>query len=148
MPLTNCTTEPGAKSLTLDVPNEFEALERARLAMRDFVAPLQLPPRVVYRLELVLEEALMNRLRHAFPDGRRASTEVTLRVLPEGLLLRFEDDGIPFDPLQAAAPRVASSIEQATVGGLGLPLTRKAASACYYERLNGRNRFTVRLALA
>ncbi|MGZ8982292.1 MAG: ATP-binding protein, partial [Burkholderiaceae bacterium] len=67
--MSNCTTEPGAKSLTLDVPNEFEALERTRLAIRDFVAPLQLPPRVVYRLELVLEEALMNRLLHAFPDG-------------------------------------------------------------------------------
>lgn len=148
MPLSNCTTEPGAGSLTLIVPNEFEALERTRLEMRDFVAPLRLPARVIYRLELVLEEALMNRLRYAFPDGRRASTEVTLRVLPEDLLLRFEDDGIPFDPLQAAAPRTASSIEDATVGGLGLPLTRKAASACSYERLDGRNRFTVRLARA
>jgi serine/threonine-protein kinase RsbW len=148
MPLSNCTDEPGARSLTLIVPNEFEALERTRLEMRDFIAPLGLPARLVYRLELVLEEALMNRLRHAFPDGRRASTEVTLRVLPEDLLLRLEDDGIPFDPLQAAAPRAASSIEDATVGGLGLPLTRKAASACCYERLNGRNRVTIRLSRA
>jgi serine/threonine-protein kinase RsbW len=146
--LRNCATDLAAKSLSLAVPNELEALEPARLAMLEFIAPLGLSARVVYRLELVLEETLMNRLRYAFPDGRKASTQVTLCVVPEALLLRFEDDGVRFDPLQLPPPPRASSIDDAQVGGLGLPLTRKAASACYFEHVDGRNRFTVRLARA
>ena len=62
------------------------------------------------------------------------------------LVLCFEDDGVPFDPLQAAPPAPPASTADVPPGGFGLMLTRKAASACHYERIGERNRFTVRLA--
>ena len=69
-------------------------------------------------------------------------------VHADAVELRFEDDGIAFNPLLAADPVVPSSLVAAVPGGFGLMLTRKAASQCSYERLQGRNVFTVRLARA
>jgi serine/threonine-protein kinase RsbW len=131
--------------LRLRLRNESSAPETARQALQ---APLQeqgISPRALYRLELVLEESLMNRLWHAFPEGGEHEIVLTLGLLPDVLVLRIEDDGIAFDPLQAPPPRPYTTLDEAQPGGLGLLLTRKAARHCHYERSGGRNRFTVHI---
>jgi serine/threonine-protein kinase RsbW len=139
--------EASAAALRLAVPAERAAIEATRQRVLAFVDGLGLSARTVFRLELVLEEMLMNRLLHAFPgDGRRHETQLTLAIEPGALALCFEDDGLPFDPLQAPPRAPPASLAEAVPGGLGLLLTRKAASDCAYERVGGRNRFTVRLA--
>jgi len=135
-----------APLLRLAVPNELAAVESTRLQVHDAIAGLGLSARLIYRLELVLEETLMNRLWHAFPDGGRHSTDLSLHLVPEALVLCFDDDGIAFDPLQAPPTASPRTLSEAAPGGLGLMLTRKAASTCTYERVAGRNRFTVHLA--
>ncbi len=135
-------------SLALSLSNDKAALEPARLAVLDFVAGHGLSARAVYRLELVLEETLMNLISHAFPAGGEHAIELTLRLEPEVLTLRFEDDGVAFDPLQAPPPARPRSLSEAQPGGLGLMLTRKTASGCRYERVDGRNRLTLELARA
>ena len=134
------------QELRLAVPNELAAIEATRLRVHAFLGEHTLPARWVQRLELVLEEMLMNRLMHAHPEGGRHSTELSVRWAADALVLCFEDDGLPFNPL-AAEPRVPpTSLQDATPGGYGLMLIRKAASACSYERIDGRNRCTVQLA--
>ncbi|MBC7940769.1 MAG: ATP-binding protein [Chitinophagaceae bacterium] len=131
------------------MPNELGAFEDTRSRVLAFVAGHRLSPRVLYHLELVLEETLMNRLMHAFPQGSR-STDLSVQVspadAPSDIVLCFEDDGVPFDPRQAPEPTWPISIESATPGGLGLHLTRKVASSSDYARVDGRNRYTVRVA--
>jgi serine/threonine-protein kinase RsbW len=144
--LQSSAAEGSAPWRRLQVPNDMAALEPARQAALDFVAGQGLSDRLVFQLELVLEEALMNRLWHAFPDGGRHVTEVILQLLPDALVLQFEDDGVPFDPLQVAEPAPATSLAHARPGGLGLMLTRKAARTLHYERVDGHNRLTVQLA--
>jgi anti-sigma regulatory factor (Ser/Thr protein kinase) len=142
------TDTPAGPTLRLQVANEVAALEPVRLAVLDFIAGQGLGERLVYQLELVLEEVLMNRVLHAFPDGGRHLTELTLQLQPDALVLAFEDDGIPFDPLDRPPPAAPASVLAAEPGGRGLMLIRKAASACRYERVGQRNRFTVYLARA
>jgi len=154
MPSTPCPPEAGAASaLRLAVPNAPAAVEAARLAVHAHLAQLgeqALPPALIYRLELILEETLMNRLWHAWPDGGTHHTELTLALCADALWLRFEDDGLAFDPLQAAPHLPAASLAEAQPGGLGLLLTRKAATSCCYERVGiepgGINRLTLTLA--
>lgn len=140
--------DPGATGdtppLRLALRNEPAAPEAARQALLAHLAGHTVSPRALYRLELVLEEAMMNRLWHAFPDGGEHEIGVTLALQPDALVLTIDDDGIAFDPLQAAPPPpTPTSVAEAQVGGLGLLLTRKAARECRYERRDGRNRFTV-----
>lgn len=136
------------RTLRLQVPGERAALERTRLQVLAFLAEEGLPAAAIYRLELVLEEVLMNRLWHADAGRAGGHTDLTLQTGPGQLLLRFEDDGPAFDPTQVARPTLPTSIDDASPGGLGLLLTRRAVSAWRYERTGGRNCFTLQLARA
>ena len=139
-------TDLSLRTLRLQVPGEPAALESTRLQVLAFLADEGLSARAIYRLELVLEEVLMNRLWHAGAAQAGGYTDLTLHTGPGDLLLRFEDTGPAFDPTLVAQPRLPTSIDDATPGGLGLLLTRKAVSAWSYERANGRNCFTLQLA--
>lgn len=58
----------------------------------------------------------------------------------------FEDDGIPYNPLEQSDPDVTLSLEERSVGGLGIYLLRKTADEVAYEYVRGKNRLkTVKL---
>lgn len=141
-------TERPLRTLRLQVPRERAALDQTRLQVLSFLADECLPAGAIFRLELVLEEVLMNRLWHAGAGQSDSHTDLMVQTGPGQLLLRFEDDGPAFDPTQAPRPTLPRSIDEATPGGLGLMLTRKAVSAWNYERAGARNRFTLQLARA
>lgn len=105
--------------------------------------------RARYWVELVFEEVVTNIVRHGYADRRPHEIGVTLRCAAGSVVLQIEDDGRPFDPLQRPEPTRPASIEDATPGGLGIPLVRKAATAIQYERTpDGKNRLTVTLPAA
>ena len=143
----------GAASLRLRLADDTAALEPARLAVLEFLAPFALGPRAVYAVELVLEEVLSNEIKYAFAASADNSTraergiELTVRVEPGAVVLHFEDGGVAFDPLQAQVPVPPTSLADAPVGGLGLVLVRKFAQSAAYERREGRNCLTIGVAL-
>lgn len=131
--------------LRLALEPRREALEPARLAVLEHLAPADPSPALVYRLELVLEEVLMNIVWHAGPV-QAIALEVEARAAE--VVLSFEDDGAPFDPTHAVPPAQPHDLAEAVPGGLGLVLLRKFASSLAYERAGRRNRLTVTLARA
>jgi anti-sigma regulatory factor (Ser/Thr protein kinase) len=136
------------ETLRLKLASRFDALEAARLGVLRFLAPHHPSPRALYAVELVLEEALTNTIKYAFPDGANHEIDLTVGIEADGIVLRFEDDGVAFDPLQAPPPRVPSTIEEAVPGGLGIALLRRHCSAADYRRLGDRNVLTVRVSSA
>ena len=134
--------------LRLTLPNRAEALETARGGLLEFLAGHSRSARAVYRLELVLEETLMNLLWHAYPQGGEHQIAFTALVRDASVVLTFCDDGLPFDPLHQPVAERPTSLETAVPGGLGLILTRKAVSAASYRREEGRNWLTLEVALA
>lgn len=132
--------------LRLCVPNVLESVETVRQAVRSYLEGAAISTRAMFRLELVLEESLMNRVWHAFPQGGRHDIQLQLSLQPDTLALCVEDEGIAFDPMQAPPHQNAATLAEAEPGGLGLLLTRQAALSCAYERRDGRNRFTAILA--
>lgn len=126
--------------------NRIEELEPARQAMLAHLAPALLSPQVLFKLELVLEETFMNLIWHAFKDGAAHSIAFTVQLLANEVALVFEDDGIAFDPTQAAEPQRPVSLLDAPTGGRGLALVRRATTSVTYSRLEDRN--CLRLAVA
>lgn len=133
----------GREPLRLKLPCRLDAPEAARLAVLRFLAADPPGPRALYAVELVLEEALTNIVKYAFPDGDPHEIDLTVAVEADGIVLRFEDDGVAFDPLQAPQPKVPASIDEAVPGGLGIALLRRHCSSASYRRLDGRNVLTV-----
>jgi serine phosphatase RsbU (regulator of sigma subunit)/anti-sigma regulatory factor (Ser/Thr protein kinase) len=72
-------------------------------------------------IQLAVEEAVVNIVRHAYPRG---PGEVELRWLkgvdPARVTIEIEDSGVPFDLRSAPAPNLQAGLEEREVGGLGV----------------------------
>lgn len=60
------------------------------------------------------------------------------------VILYFEDDGIPYDPLRKQDPDVEELLENRKTGGLGIYLVKKRMDKMEYEYTEGRNRLTLK----
>jgi len=132
--------------LRLALQCEPAEIERARLALLNFLAPAQLPDRTIYRVELVAEEILSNIIGYAFTGPPPATIALSAAVLARDVVLTFEDNGRPFDPVAAPEPTRAEA-HASKVGGWGISLVRRFADRMYYERRDGRNLLEIRIAL-
>lgn len=126
--------------------NRVGALEGLGPRIATFLDDIGASARERYAVELVLEEAFMNIVRHAFDDGAEHLVDLSLRAEPGRLVLELVDDGMRFDPAGHAAPPRAISIQTARPGGLGLPLMWRYVDSLQYRREAGRNRLTLVLA--
>lgn len=133
--------------LILRVRNDIKALDESRVMLRDFLERRGVTARTLHRCELVLEETLSNTIRHGFEDGTSQAIEVHASIERDELVLIFDDDGRPFDPLSAPEPPRPTSIENTTPGGLGILLVRRTAKRMSYVATSGRNRTTIVIAL-
>ena len=70
------------------------------------VEPITLDVTVAISLGLIVNELITNSLKHAFPDGRQGTIEITLYRETQGLVLRVCDDGVG---QSAAGPRKSST---------------------------------------
>jgi serine/threonine-protein kinase RsbW len=106
-----------------------------------------------YNAELIFEEVVSNVIRHGHDaDGRRPQqigVSLACDSPTNAIVLTFEDDGPPFNPLERPLPALPKTIDEAPLGGLGLLLLRKASSGLHYERTaDQKNRLTVTIAIA
>jgi len=89
------------------------------------------------RVEVIFEEIVSNAVRHGFEANSGQTMHVWVSARPQAVELRFEDDGVPFNPVERAAPSPFQSLETAPLGGLGIDLVKKLAASMRYERLPG-----------
>ena len=135
-----------ADALLLTASNSADDLEPTRQRALSYLAPFELDARVLYQVELVLEEAFMNVVLHAFPNGAPHTFEIRLQVTQEDVVLSLCDDGVAFDPLKRPPGVMPASIDEAEVGGLGLHLMRRNAKSIRYERVATQNHLQVVVA--
>ena len=124
----------GKHGLELVLNNTLAAVEDGRCEMLRFLGPDTLTALVQNRLEVLFEELVSNTIRHGFTRHSEQSIHVRVRKEPDRIELVFEDDGKPFNPLEAEPPEPFSTIESARIGGQGIPLIVKLSSGLRYER--------------
>ena len=108
----------------------------------------ELTPEDRDRLDLVLEELLVNVARYAYQPG---TGEVELAYAvdhPGSLLVEISDNGRDFNPLENKEPELAAALQDRQVGGLGVFLARRLAASFAYRREHGRNTVSFRFSAA
>jgi anti-sigma regulatory factor (Ser/Thr protein kinase) len=55
-----------------------------------------------------------------------------------------EDDGVPFNPLEATEPDLDRPLEERSIGGLGIHLVKNLMDDVEYRREAGRNYLVMR----
>jgi anti-sigma regulatory factor (Ser/Thr protein kinase) len=127
----------------LQALSRIDDLAPLRAAVMEFLAPLALPQRVLYDVDIVLEELFMNIVLHAHEDGRAHAVDLRVELKPGSIRLRLDDRGRPFDPTNRPEPEHPRSIAEARPGGLGLGLVRQHSTSMFYARREGCNSLTV-----
>lgn len=91
-----------------------------------------LSPKERKGVELALEEAIVNVLRHS---GSAEKLELRFKNLEKSCVFELKDQGTPFNPLTFSAKEaVAESLEEQEEGGLGILLIRAYIDEMEYRR--------------
>jgi len=104
-------------------------------------------PEVLLKIELVLEELLVNHVLHAYGSGE-GDSEVACFCRPGFFCLEVVDEAAPFDPLGHKSPDLTLAPGDRPIGGLGIHMVRSLADEVTYRREGGRNVITARFLLA
>ena len=116
----------------------------------------QFPDQLVFALQICLEELLTNVVRHGGPKSSGDLSEVPIPPLnveisistgDQRVIMTVEDNGKPFDVVNAPAHRIDQPLDEVQPGGLGIQLIRNFASSITYEQAGLGNRVIVEFLL-
>jgi anti-sigma regulatory factor (Ser/Thr protein kinase) len=97
-----------------------------------------------FAIELCLEEAVSNVIRHGF--GQKAGMSLVVRFdksQPGRFFFVVEDDAQHFNPLEAPEPLPLDEDLETRVGGRGIRLLREFADTLEYETMPNGNRLRI-----
>ncbi len=120
-----------AGGLRLCLTLEIASLAGAQRRLGEYLAAGGCAPDVLFRAELVVEEVVMNLIRHAAGATR---ARLLAWCGAGGATVAIEDDGPTFDPLAAPMRPTAGAMAGTHQGGFGLHLIRHNADDARYAR--------------
>ncbi len=129
---------------SIELKGELPELEKLPRIVADIGERYRLRPEIVFHLNLVLEEILSNVMTNGYDDAEEHKIRLGLWVQAGELTLEVEDDGAPFNPLDAAPPDLQTPLEDRRIGGLGIHLVRSLTDRMEYQRKDGRNCLTLK----
>ena len=129
--------------LQLAIKNEISELERLNQSLQQFLGAHAVPARAAYAVDLAIEELVVNVIRYAYVDADEHRIDIEVEIEGEQLVLRIVDDGRAFDPRES--PAFNPHAEDYEGGGLGLILVLDLVDTLKYERIENKNRVTVRV---
>jgi anti-sigma regulatory factor (Ser/Thr protein kinase) len=122
---------------------KLEQLPKLERWLEALAVEFLLPPSLVHRIDLCLTELVTNLIGYGYPGGNAGTVSIHGWRQDEQILIRIDDDGIPFDPTSFVPPALPSSLAEATVGGRGIRLVRHFADALHHVRKVDGNQLTL-----
>lgn len=134
----------------LNIRASVEELNRVSAFVDEQLEAHDCPFKAQMQIDVAVEEVFVNIASYAYaPGDGEASISVEFPE-PGGegpdrpcVLIRFEDAGVPFDPLAKTDPDVTLSAEERAVGGLGIFMVKKNMDEVYYVYEDGKNILTL-----
>jgi anti-sigma regulatory factor (Ser/Thr protein kinase) len=133
------------KHLTL--PNNIEAIPQLNEFIDIICEEQGIDFDAAMSLNLALEEAVVNVMDYAYPEGTEGYVDIDADADDESLTFVISDSGIPFDPTQKEEVDTTLPAEERQVGGLGIHLVRRIMDSIEYEYTNNKNILTLRKKL-
>lgn len=127
------------KRKTLKLSNKISELEAIQLCLDELVEKWNVPAALGMTLNLVIEEAFTNVVNYAYDDNLEHPIEIVFEMQENVLSISLIDDGIAYDPTQNATPDLSLSVEERSIGGLGVYLIKSMMDEVAYERKAGKN---------
>ena len=123
--------------------NDLSEISRLYEFIEGLGEDFSLSPDIVFNLNLVLEEAVVNVNNYAYPKEEHESIYLSARMHEGSIILVLTDTGKEFDPTAAPEADVTLSADERQIGGLGIFLIRQIMNEVKYERIEGKNVLTL-----
>ena len=116
--------------------------------LEDCGSVMELSQKCLFEINLGLDELFTNIISYGFDDGIEHQIKFSLAKEKETLVVQVEDDGIPFNPLDAAGPVESQDLDSINIGGLGIHLVKKVMDDIDYQRVEGKNKLILKKCVA
>ena len=123
--------------------NDISELSKLVAFIDEVGEAFALTPDVVFNLNLVLEEAVVNVINYAYPKEEHQYIYLSAHLHEESIVLVLTDTGKEFDPTLAPEADITLSVDDREIGGLGIFLIRQIMNEVRYERIEGKNVLTL-----
>ena len=123
--------------------NDISEINKLSEFVEEIGNKLSLAPDVVFNLNLVLEEAVVNIINYAYPKEEHQSIYLSATLHEGSIILVLTDTGVEFDPTMAPEADITLSAEERPIGGLGIFLIRQIMNEVRYDRIDGKNILTM-----
>jgi len=128
-----------ANNLSISFLNNMQELTHVIQVVNVFLEPRELQSKLVYAVNLILEEILVNIIKYGYDDEDSHEIEVRIGVEEEEVALTVIDDGKEFNPLTVPRPDHSKSAMERIEEGLGLQFVRHMRNAMEYRREGDKN---------
>jgi serine/threonine-protein kinase RsbW len=125
-----------AYTVNLRLPSEVEFVEQAvHLVTRHCLAGVEASPKIRFRLQVALSEALANAILRGNCEDCSKTVLVTAELRPEQITIQVTDEGEGFDPSAVTDALAPERLEDTRGRGLFL-IRRLVDSVTFNERGN------------
>lgn len=131
----------------LTLPNDISETPRLAEFVEAACEVAGLNPSTVMQVNLAIEEAVVNVMNYAYPEGTQGNVTITAQTDSTQLLFTITDNGKPFDPTKQDEADTSLNAEERQIGGLGIHLMRRYMDDVAYEYADGKNILTLRKLL-
>ncbi|MCP4550846.1 MAG: ATP-binding protein [Bacteroidetes bacterium] len=130
------------KEKLVRINNNLSELEKIVSRVESIAEEWNIPPKLVFHINLVIEELVTNTISYGYVDIADGKHEIEIRFSLDNtsLTIILIDNAREFNPLQMSDPQdLDKPIKERERGGLGIFLVKKFVDDLEYKRENGRN---------
>lgn len=131
-------------SFSFELRNSLSELDTLCRNLERLGGTLGLSQRTIFKVNLALEELVSNIISYGYKDDDDHWIKVALSVEDGVLVINLEDDGIPFNPIEAEEPDCGCPVEERVIGNLGIHLCKQFMDDLIYERRGNKNIVTLK----
>ena len=133
------------RSLTL--PNDVETIPQLNEFIDTVAEAIGLDMSLTMSLNLAIEEAVVNVMEYAYPQGSKGDVTIDVAASDQWLQFIISDSGTPFDPTEKEEADTTLSVDERPIGGLGIFLVRQLMDTIQYDYVDGKNVLTLKKQL-
>lgn len=116
-----------------------ESIPRVTEFIENWMLRTKVEEKTVKRVNVIVDEIYSNIANYS--GSLWARVHYTRDT--NNMYLTFVDNGVQYNPLEAATPDITLSAEEREIGGLGIMMVKKMASDISYEYVDGQNKLKI-----
>jgi sigma-B regulation protein RsbU (phosphoserine phosphatase) len=121
----------------LEIQASLENLNKALDFINTELEKHECPQDIQEKIEIAVEEIFVNIADYAYSPG--IGDAAVFISVTDKTVIRFEDTGRPYNPLEKAGPDLNKPLMERDIGGLGVFLVKKLMDNVEYSRVDNKN---------